>query len=40
MAEPEISAWLTALGVKTPAKPDGQTVSETFISRRTPKAPA
>lgn len=40
MAEPEINAWLNALGVKNTAKRDQHVVSETFVSRRTPKAPA
>lgn len=42
MTEPEIAGWLAALGVKTGAKarPGEHVVSETFVSRRTPKAPA
>ncbi|WP_255906937.1 hypothetical protein [Vogesella sp. AC12] len=42
MTEPEIAGWLAALGVKTSAKarPGEHVVSETFVSRRQPRAPA
>lgn len=40
MTEPEIAAWLQALGAKTSAKRDQRVVSETFVSRRQPRSPA